>query len=544
MSVDPGKAIAYRTLVAPRRSQPAPGSLPSRKVANLPGAPAPRTSASSFADLSPAPLSGRTVTVPRQTPAEIVNGRLSSLLGKSITDPALAEKCRNYFELDGENRIIGAWEDVDPDPKGPLNRLIFEIGRHIASRNDIIETSQRRNNGDSPEPRQPATEAATRALIGKSIRPEVAEKYAQAYPETYSAGGEKLKIFDGVGRVTEAICAAAPSPAEVEEMAANLTTSLTRTNSAQPRDAPRIETEIFFELALTAKKGAPSSSFYQEIKADWIKGPSHAKLTSRLQQASWIVLSGFRTEITNLKKECASLSRMKESFATRGLSNLSQYHDNVVARHFETELARALVKEPPKPVLEASAKFGACLANYARQLENKAPGLCVNIAERLKEISTPYAHHLPHLKAFLNNPSIDAFDLMMRHNETGYDILKQSLVCGQLKNAWHAMTGAYLPFAERGLRFALDGSNLARHNGASPAAGVTIVPKSLQELWMAAGKDPEVEKMAGGVRQRQDRVPLDPRTIQRIHRTGFRDSRPLKLYGRYPKITADGHQDD
>lgn len=182
MFFDPTKRNAPTPSPSPGPA-PAPGNLDGRTVVQCEGQQPPRTSAPTLPHLTVTPLADRTIAMAAPTAREAVNARLAPLIGKIVEDPSLAKRCAQYFELNHQNRIIGAREDVNP-AAAELNPLIVEVGRHVASRNDIGKATSAQDIFSPSPSGDAATQEQARALIGKTIEPGIAEKYAQKYPET------------------------------------------------------------------------------------------------------------------------------------------------------------------------------------------------------------------------------------------------------------------------------------------------------------------------------------------------------------------------
>jgi hypothetical protein len=492
MSVDQKKTTAAPLSPSP---QPPPGNSGGQTVKELPGAPAPRTKSESFPDLLPTSLSSRTITAPEPSPRAIVNGRLASLIGKTIVDPALAQKCRAYFELDGENRIIGARVDVDPTA-AQLNLHISEMGQDIARQNDyrLMQAPTGETSGDTGER---ATDTELSEIVGSTIPPALAETYLRRYP---ASGGEK-PLVDGVGRVDDSIRRAGLTRSEVDEIKRNSISSLKGTNSTQPRDAPRIETEILFDAVLALRK---SESPLLEKQAEaltrsWLDGSASttAKTTTLLLKTVALIeealtkesdpgktasLASIKDLMASLVQEAQLMGERRESLESKGWTNYSQYHDNIVGRRFETELVKALVEYPPASVLFAFKQFGARLAEYMEYLLAENSGFCATLAEVLGPISTPYAAKLPHLSAFLNDPTPVTLQAMATTNTSGYDILKLNLVGAWLNFTWYRLTQENLSFAVVGVDFAAKVLERSRHATPSVGSGVTLVPQKIAAL--------------------------------------------------------------
>lgn len=183
------------------------------------------------------------------------------------------------------------------------------------------------------------------------------------------------------------------------------------------------------------------------------------------------------------------MGERRSFLASKGWTNYSQYHDNVIGRRFETELVKALVDDPPPTVLAASAAFGGQLADFVDALAFEQPKIYTELARILKPLATPYAAKLAHLRDFLDNPSSNAFRRMATTNNDGYDILKQSFVCGRLNNAWEGLTEKNLAFANRGANFAVKVLEASRHSTPSVSSGVMFVPRTLAVLQRVAGSD-------------------------------------------------------
>jgi hypothetical protein len=425
---------------------PPPGAPDQRRVTQAPPDPAPRTGGSTL-DFDVAPLSTRSVTSP---PPDVTHA-----------------------------------EKLDARPGS-------SIGKEAGQSNADVR----------------ATDEEVKALVGKAIDPRVAAKYAAMYPYPFIVNGREHFIFDGFGRLTPYVYECGLRRSEVKELAAAVIKPLTQVNSPHPRDAPRIETEILFEAVVAIRKtGLDEHSVLEDALLNrWLAGSMRATRASLLEVGARLeeqlknehdptriaLLGGLLGKISTLAEEAEAIEGAGAPLVAH--RNYSQHHDNVVGRRFESELVMALVEKPPKAVLKASRAFGVFLAAYVAGLARRNPELLPRLARRLRDISTPYADKLPHLRAFIANPTPLNFREAIVKCDNGYDIMKQSLVCGQLKNAWRDVQGEYLDYAEKGLEFAWNVIEATRHSTPSVSSGVAFVHPIFRRIINISGASETIEK--------------------------------------------------
>lgn len=285
------------------------------------------------------------------------------------------------------------------------------------------------------------TAASLKALKGKTIEPGVADRYIGRIP------------LNHLGQIVEsdpnAPCGPPLTREDVRKLNDSVIGNLSETNSPHERDAPRIETEVIFDLysrmkGELEKNGDPSGVLTRclaVLKGVWLNGRGIYETDGLLRSIAG-ALAESHPDLAALAKALASEASGKKAN--------TQYHDNVLARHFEAELVRLLVANPPPSVLRASSTIGRYLSLAVLDgIPNKANEQKVfeNIAADIKSRNRPYPIAGSLVQQFIASPNRTSFSEMMRRCNNGFDVLKVNWICAVAKE--HVK----FPFVGNGMSF-------------------------------------------------------------------------------------------
>lgn len=315
------------------------------------------------------------------------------------------------------------------------------------------------------------TAASLKALKGKTIKPIVADRYIGRIP------------LNHLGQIVESDqnmpCGKPLTREDVRKLNDSVISNLSETNSPHERDAPRIETELIFHLysrmkGEREKNGDPSrilTKCLAALKGSWLHGSVISETAGLLR-----FIAGALAES---HPELAALAKALASEASGKKAN-TQYHDNVLARHFEAELVRLLVANPPGSVLRASSMIGRYISLALLDgIPNKANEQKVfeNIAADLISRNRPYPIAGSLVQQFLASPNRTSFSEMMRRCNNGFDVLKVNWVCAVAKEHVN------FPFVGNGMSFYRNIIRPARSSTPSVlSSGVTMTPVFLARL--------------------------------------------------------------
>jgi hypothetical protein len=338
---------------------------------------------------------------------------IDKLKGATIK-PEVAEAFLDRIKFDHLGRIVGAVE--------PVGR--FSPDELVKLQNGAIADPSRTN---SPE-RRDAPRIETDVIVDfvvqlgdaarletdgvkKGALQDLAKEFKTAWLKgdtgAASVAARLNKAAKMLGSINPDLSAAATSlrnevePAE-DKALRRLSEAL---NGANPQ-SPELKTSI--ETVSTS------------IRAAFATGKSDAEKRTVLDEAIK-TLTPISTELG------AAAEKLRAAVGVQKPTTL--YHDNVLGRRFETELVNVMVGNPPAPVLAAANKLGQGMLNELAKLsKNDAEFYLVGIAAKLKADSRPWASELPHVLAFIQDPSLENFKTMMTTNTSGFDVVKQSWV--------------------------------------------------------------------------------------------------------------------
>jgi len=256
------------------------------------------------------------------------------------------------------------------------------------------------------------------SLIGKTIEPETAERY------------KKTVEFDGMGRV-QSFRHPLSNEASAELRNAAIR-PLTITNSAHPRDPARTERDCLIQMIhlLHQRPDEISRSVLDEATALWMSGAFEQSAVARFF-ADAIERLGHAPQAQRIIIGMLDALRKETSPAQR--------NDNMYGRKFDSEVAHALIMEPPAPVLDTCRKIGQRLLKhfkdefrinadateaaryYILMLEQR---MCRHLAQRLEYDPRTWFNETPEIDEFISDAGPDTLAAMLSKVENGFDVCK------------------------------------------------------------------------------------------------------------------------
>ena len=262
-------------------------------------------------------------------------------------------------------------------------------------------------------------------LIGKTIKPEVAIEYLDAFNFNHlgniiSTQKKSKKLKDD----------------DLQKLNNAIIIDLAKTNTPGSRDAARTNREIVLDLICMVDQVSGNldkkeinqinalKKISQNLKSLWLSseiGSSSTKNTLLIIGRQLSIL-----KLTNLSDKAKELAI--EASKTK---HFTQKQDNAFGRKFESEFVYALIKNPPKSILIAADKIGDYLKNYLLNSydESELTNALKNIAKSLEADPRPWHVETPEIQQFITDPSKLNFEkLMTNENRTGYEVIKQTFV--------------------------------------------------------------------------------------------------------------------
>lgn len=262
-------------------------------------------------------------------------------------------------------------------------------------------------------------------LIGKSIKPEVAIEYLDAFN------------FDHLGNIISTkINAKKLKIDDLQKLNNSIITDLAKTNSPGSRDAARTNREIILDLIceldqVTRKPDKKEitqinalKKISQNLKSLWLSSEIGSSSTENT-----LLIIGRQLSILKLN----NLSRKAKELAIEAskTKHFTQKQDNAFGRKFESEFVYALIKNPPKSILIAADKIGNYLKNLLLKIYNDSDisNALKNLAKSLESDPRPWHAETPEIQQFIKDPSKLNFEkLMTNESRTGYEVIKQTFV--------------------------------------------------------------------------------------------------------------------
>ncbi|MGN6650960.1 hypothetical protein [Trinickia sp.] len=260
-------------------------------------------------------------------------------------------------------------------------------------------------------------QAQQERLKGKSIEPHVASRHMR-YVE-----------FDGIGRIQGFKQHDVP-PHVLADLATAQTASLTQINSPHPREVAKTELDslVQFMALLRNVPGETARALFGEGRSIWLSGNvGTARVTDYFRRAA----NDLR-DVPGVRELAEDLS----AHASREKS-LPQYHENLYGRKFDSEIARALILDPPPAMLAATRAVAAALIDRLEPFlaslgDFEHLDLLDQMHRWVDEDVRPWFSHTPELHDFVADPSFARLLDALRHVDNGFDVLKVNYLVPQL----------------------------------------------------------------------------------------------------------------
>lgn len=266
---------------------------------------------------------------------------------------------------------------------------------------------------------------SAKSFIGKTLSPDVAFEFKHAFKinhlGTVISTRNKSKELNSN---------------ELKIINASIIVDLTKANSAGNRDAARTNREVVLDFISTlkseiSKTDKKETSIIKELieitddlKSLWLSseiGKNSAK--DKLESISKKLLDLKLPNLSQIAKQLALEASKAKHF--------TQKHDNIFGRKFESEFVYALVKKPPKSIINAADKVGDYLKNYLLNScdESDLSIKLTELANALDSDPRPWHAETPEIQNFIKDPSKINFEkLMANESRTGYEVIKQTFV--------------------------------------------------------------------------------------------------------------------
>ena len=276
-------------------------------------------------------------------------------------------------------------------------------------------------------------------LRGKSIDPRVASQHMDHVE------------FDGIGRIQSFNTPDVPANV-LDALEAAQTVPLTHVNSPHPREVAKTERDslVQFMALLRRVPGEAAHALFHEGKSIWLSGNVTKDVTAdyfRRTASTMHDLPGVHELAENLLKH------------TESEKTLPQYHENLYGRKFDSEIAHALINNPPRAMLESTRAV-------AKALIHRFEPLFASLTDSehqdfLDRFYTgvdvrPWFSQTPELHAFLQNPSLEGVLNALRKVDSGIDVLKVNFLAVQLSMLGrHTASKDWMAFADANYRTAV-----------------------------------------------------------------------------------------
>ena len=255
------------------------------------------------------------------------------------------------------------------------------------------------------------------ALRGKSIDPHVASQYMD-YIE-----------FDGIGRIQSFKTPHLPGNA-LDALEAAQTVPLTHVNAPHPREVAKTERDSLVQFMALLRKvpGEAARALFDEGKSIWLSGDVNTSVAAdyfRRAASEMRHLPGVHELAENLLKH------------TESDKTLPQYHENLYGRKFDSEIAHALIHNPPPAMLESTRAVAKALIDrfeplFASLNDSEHVEFLLGIHKWVDNDVRPWFSQTPEIHAFLQNPSFEALLNGLRKVDSGIDVLKVNFLAVQL----------------------------------------------------------------------------------------------------------------
>ncbi len=286
------------------------------------------------------------------------------------------------------------------EPYSPARAAGSSAGRPIASRSEQSSGPERQNQ-----------------LKGKSIDPHVASQHMDHVE------------FDGIGRIQSFKTPDVPGHV-LDALEAAQTVPLTHVNAPHPREVAKTERDSLVQFMALLRKvpGEAARALFDEGKAIWLSGDVSTSVTAdyfRRAASEMRHLPGVHELAENLLKH------------TESDKTLPQYHENLYGRKFDSEIAHALIQNPPPAMLEATRAVAKALIDrfeplFASLTDSEHLDFLDGIHKWVDDDVRPWFSQTPEIHAFLENPSFEALLNALRKVDSGIDVLKVNFLAVQL----------------------------------------------------------------------------------------------------------------
>ena len=254
-------------------------------------------------------------------------------------------------------------------------------------------------------------------LRGKSIDPRVASPHMDHVE------------FDGIGRIQNFNAPGVPGNV-LDALEAAQTVPLTHVNSPAPREVTKTERDslVQFMALLRRVPGEAAHALFHEGKSIWLSGNVTKDVTAdyfRRAASTMRDLPGVRKLAKNLLKHAQSEK------------SLPQYHENLYGRKFDSEIAHALISNPPPSMLKATRAVAKTLIRrfeplFASLSDFDKLDFLDSIHRWVDGDVRPWFSQIPEIHAFLENPSLEGVLDALRKVDSGIDVLKVNFLAVQL----------------------------------------------------------------------------------------------------------------
>jgi hypothetical protein len=271
-------------------------------------------------------------------------------------------------------------------------------------------------------------------LKGKSIDPHVALQHLDHVD------------FDGIGRIQSFKTPDVPAHV-LDALEAAQTVPLTHVNAPHPREVAKTERDSLVQFMALLRKvpGEAARALFDEGKAIWLSGDVSSGVAAdyfRRAASETRHLPGVHALAENLLKQ------------TESEKTLPQYHENLYGRKFDSEIAHALIHNPPPAMLESTRAVAKALIErfeplFASLNDTEHLDFLDGIHKWVDDDVRPWFSHTPEIHAFLENPSFEALLNALRKVDTGIDVLKVNFLAVQLSMLGrHTASKDWMAFAD------------------------------------------------------------------------------------------------
>jgi len=254
-------------------------------------------------------------------------------------------------------------------------------------------------------------------LRGKSIDPHVASPHMDQVE------------FDGIGRIQDFRTPGVPGNV-LNELEAAQTVPLTHVNAPHPREVAKTERDSLVQFMALLRKVPDDAAhaLFDEGKSIWLSG-----------NVSTDVAADYFRRAARQMRHLPGVRKLAKSLLKHAESNktLPQYHENLYGRKFDSEIAHALINNPPPAMLKATRAVAKALIRrfepfFASLNDFNHTVFLDGIHRYIDDDVRPWFSHTPEIHAFLENPSFEALLDALKKVDSGIDILKVNFLAIQL----------------------------------------------------------------------------------------------------------------